>query len=231
MSRYKYDSYEQYARITWDRYVSEPERIDVALEGVKGLEFKRVLDIGSAAGQQLLPYVVHRKAWGVGLDPLLDAGIVGSKLYAEQVPEAKIDFVCGDGNTLPFSSGSFDLVICRLVLSFMDNERAISEMARVLEPGGSLLLKILHPRYYLRRFREGLMAFDPIPMVYSTRVLAAGIFYHMTGRQPKNRLTAGGEVFQTERFLRRLLESNGLKIRRELLDTEKETPSFLIVKE
>jgi ubiquinone/menaquinone biosynthesis C-methylase UbiE len=47
---------------------------------------------------------------------------------------------------LPFSDAQFDLVICALALCHVQNLRgAVSEFARVLRPGGSLILSDFHP--------------------------------------------------------------------------------------
>jgi ubiquinone/menaquinone biosynthesis C-methylase UbiE len=47
----------------------------------------------------------------------------------------------GDGQALPFASDSFDSVVCTLSLcNIPDETAAIAEMARVLRPGGRLLL-------------------------------------------------------------------------------------------
>jgi ubiquinone/menaquinone biosynthesis C-methylase UbiE len=47
----------------------------------------------------------------------------------------------GDAQVLDFPDGSFDTVLCTLGLcAIPDDRRAISEMARVLRPGGRLLL-------------------------------------------------------------------------------------------
>jgi ubiquinone/menaquinone biosynthesis C-methylase UbiE len=47
----------------------------------------------------------------------------------------------GDAEHLPFADGSFDTVLCTYALcSVRDDARAISEMHRVLRPGGRLIL-------------------------------------------------------------------------------------------
>jgi ubiquinone/menaquinone biosynthesis C-methylase UbiE len=157
-------------------------------------------------------------------------GLAGRQLYAAHAPAARVQFVRGSAEHLPYSSGIFDLVICRLVLPYTDNVQTLSEIARVLRRGGALLLKIHHPRFYLRQFKQGFMARDLGSMVYSARVLYAGTLYSLTGRQPTGRLTAAREVFQTEGLVRRELERQGLAVSRELPDTEAVTPSFLVVK-
>jgi len=48
-----------------------------------------------------------------------------------------------DGNQMPFADGTFDTVFCTEVLEHLpDPARCVSEMARVLKPGGQLLLTV-----------------------------------------------------------------------------------------
>jgi SAM-dependent methyltransferase len=52
-----------------------------------------------------------------------------------------VQLLQGDVRALPFPDGSFDLVLAVTVLCFVnDAARAVSEMARVLVPGGRLLI-------------------------------------------------------------------------------------------
>lgn len=51
--------------------------------------------------------------------------------------------VFGDGNRLPFRDAAFDTVLCTEVLEHLPSpERCIAEIARVLAPGGRLLLTV-----------------------------------------------------------------------------------------
>jgi ubiquinone/menaquinone biosynthesis C-methylase UbiE len=53
----------------------------------------------------------------------------------------EVDLREADGEDLPFADGSFDTVVCTLSLcTIPDHRRALGEMARVLRPGGRLLL-------------------------------------------------------------------------------------------
>jgi SAM-dependent methyltransferase len=57
---------------------------------------------------------------------------------------SRVQFVCGDAQSMEFQSNSFDLVYCRMLLQYLkQKERAVSEMARVCKPGGTVLLQDL----------------------------------------------------------------------------------------
>lgn len=52
-----------------------------------------------------------------------------------------VDFRQGNASAMPFAAGSFDLVVCRAAFkNFSEPVKAISEMYRVLKPGGHALI-------------------------------------------------------------------------------------------
>ena len=62
----------------------------------------------------------------------------------ERVPEA--EFQTADLRQLPSKDASFELVICGLALAHLpDLDDPMSELARVLAPGGRLVISVLHP--------------------------------------------------------------------------------------
>jgi SAM-dependent methyltransferase len=118
------------------RYVLD-HRLRARIEG-KG--FGRALDVGCGEGRLCR----MMRGWGVaqtvGLDPtraLLARAreMDQTGLYDEGVAEA-----------LPYDVASFDLVVsCLSLIDIADYRAAIAEMARVLAPGGVLLVANLTP--------------------------------------------------------------------------------------
>ena len=76
-------------------------------------------------------------------------GIDVSEVRLQQAREKnrenpRVQFVCGDAHSMEFKSDNFDLVYCRMLLQYLkEKERAVSEMARVCKPGGTVLLQDL----------------------------------------------------------------------------------------
>lgn len=231
-SQIEAEEFDAYLRTASQRLVAamnEPERFQPLLDMVAHLKVDRVLDIGCGMGQTLYPFVALRGALGVGIDQADRACRVGQDFYAAHSPAARVRFVSGRAEMLPFSSESFDIVNCGLALPYMDNARVISEIERVLRPGGILLLRIHHARYYLRDFWQSLTARRALAMVHAGRALAVGAIYHLTGRQTRTRLL-GTETFQTRWLLRRELSRRGLRLDCERPDGTSGTPAFVITK-
>ena len=225
----EFNSYLQTARQNLIAAMNDPSRFQPVLESLGDARIDRVLDVGCGIGQMLYPLVALKGAVGVGLDPSTQACRMGREVYALHAPEARINFVYGNAEQLPFPSGSFDVVNCGLALPYTDNARTIAEVARVLRPGGRFLLKIHHARYYLNDIWQGLTSGRPLLVVHAARALAAGSIYHLTGRQIETRLF-GKETFQTRWLLRRELTRHGLYIETERFDTNPLTPAFVISK-
>lgn len=224
------DSYLRVTRQNLITAMSEPARFQPLLEMVADLRVERVLDVGCGIGQMLYPFVAFKGAFGVGIDPTPQACRMGHDFYATHGLSSRVRFIYGKAETLPFAPASFDVVNCGLALPYMDNSRAIDEIGRVLRPGGIFLLKIHHPRYYLRDFWQSLVSRRLLSMVHAGRVLAVGAIYHLTGKQTDTRLL-GNETFQTRWLLRCELSRRGLNIERERPDTNPLTPTFVISKQ
>ncbi len=98
-----------------------------------------VLDIGTGAGHTALafaPTVARVVAFDL-TRPML--GEVRRNAHAQHVTNVSVNQ--GAAEALPFADAAFDLVTCRLTTHhFAALPRAVGEMARVLRPGGRLLV-------------------------------------------------------------------------------------------
>ena len=102
---------------------------------------KRILDIGSGAGQIIKHLLKYADT---------DAAITGFDLSVEMLCRAqqrlktnRPRFVAADLLTMPFADGSFDCLTCGYVLEHLPDARlGLGEMARVLVPGGRMLLLV-----------------------------------------------------------------------------------------
>jgi SAM-dependent methyltransferase len=100
---------------------------------------KSVLDVG--CGDGTLAAEFHRKgaSFVVGCDP--DPQMI-AKAAARTVAERDaMRYLLGRAEHLPFQDRSFDVVTAITVLCFVEQRpRAVQEMARVLKPGGRLVI-------------------------------------------------------------------------------------------
>jgi len=127
----------------WDEiralYVSERE-VETALEDLLGAQpIADLLDVGTGTGR-ILERLAPRVERGVGLDlshEMLELARV--RLSSPELRHCQVRH--GDMYNLPFPGASFDVVVFHMVLHFADNPAAaMAEAARVLKPGGKLVL-------------------------------------------------------------------------------------------
>lgn len=157
---------------------------------------RRTLDVGCGAGQELLPFL---DGVAVGIDPRRSGLCAGRALFGVRSPS----LIVAVAEALPFRTARFDVGLCRLALPYMDVRAALAEMARVLAPGGALVLQVHHLRYYVRR---ALRARRPAELIHALRVIGRGAWFELTGLQPR------GEVFQLLGSLSRLLGTVGFSV-------------------
>ena len=108
-------------------------------ERLPSLEGKRVLEIGSGAGQESVLFALNG-AEVVGYDKRSTA-IRDAYSLAEQFGvREQCTFEVAQVDQLPDDENSFDLVFSKSVLQYTDRPRVIAECIRVLKPGGTLLM-------------------------------------------------------------------------------------------
>ena len=99
---------------------------------------KRVLDLCTGTGD-LLPLLSNRFGSVVGADFCLEMLEVGRKKF--EVLGTPFELVQADALNLPFEDTSFDIVSVSFgVRNFKDLNKGLSEILRVLRPGGSILI-------------------------------------------------------------------------------------------
>ena len=129
-----HDSYDRYHRDQFLPLVPPPGR--------------RTLDVGCGEGR-LTRHLASLGHHVVGIDasPTLVA--------AARASAPDMELHVADAAALPFGDASFDLVVSFMCLHDVDDlTGAVSEIARVLEPGGTLCLAIVHPLNSAGRFEK-----------------------------------------------------------------------------
>ena len=100
---------------------------------------ERVLDLGTAAGHTALA-LAPDAACVLGIDPA-PAMLHQARRLAAERQRANVAFTVASADPLPCPDAAFDVVTCRLAAHhFPDLPGALYEIARVLRPGGRLLV-------------------------------------------------------------------------------------------
>ena len=101
----------------------------------------KVLDVGAGEGQVTRHLLESGVLSVTALDPIAD-----QVELAHTRSGGNGDFIRAAADRLPFANSSFDAVVACLVFEHIDAvDEAISEVARVLEPGGRFLFLLNHP--------------------------------------------------------------------------------------
>lgn len=156
--------------------------------------------LGTGLDLPLLPALHHYTALDFNTGMLARARARGVNL--------QVDWVLGDSMALPFPDAHFDHVVLHLITAVVPEPRyCLAEAARVLKPGGSVILfdKFLHPQQTapLRRlltplsrriatrmdvvFEEVLLAAPELKIVSDVPVLAGGWFRSILLRKNQER--------------------------------------------
>jgi ubiquinone/menaquinone biosynthesis C-methylase UbiE len=147
----------------------------------------RILEVAVGTGRSLEFYAPDVELTGVDLSPAMLRRARRRARELELTPTFKV----ADAEQLPFDDATFDTVVCALGLcSIPRPELAVREMARVLVPGGTLLLLD-----HIRSSWPPVFALQWL--LERVTILTAG--EHFTRRQLPVVREAGLDVVETER--------------------------------
>jgi ubiquinone/menaquinone biosynthesis C-methylase UbiE len=108
------------------------------MRGMGDVSGRRVLDVGCGDGTLAIE-LARRGAIVTGID-LSSAMIEAAKASARQ-QAADVEFAVAPAERMPFSAEHFDIVAAVTILCFVkDAAPAFEEIARVLRPGGRLVI-------------------------------------------------------------------------------------------
>ncbi len=114
--------------------------VDQLVDRTEILENQKILDI--ATGTLVIPRkILKKKIPGVhitGLDFTESMLRQGKKTISGSDLTNSISLICADAMAIPYEKGTFDVVVMGLASHHMDIPLMLSEMRRVLKPGGLL---------------------------------------------------------------------------------------------
>ncbi len=209
-------------RSHWDRFwererdLSEiydnDDRIRVETASRLSLNGKITLEVGAATARDSVSLAEEG-----ALPVALDYSHPALKLAGEAASRRKaaLLLVCGDARALPFRDGSFHLVFHQGVLEhFRDPNPITRECARVLKPGGSLLVDVpqtFHPYTVLKKV---LIAMNAWFAGWETQYTVPGLKRHLRhhGLAPWSVYARYFSPSLGYRILREVLMKAGIKL-------------------
>jgi malonyl-CoA O-methyltransferase len=149
------EGYELWAE-TWDATLSPIVALErrALLPWISSSTHRRAVDVGCGTGR----WTARLSAVGVDASPAMLA-------VAARKGELRGRLAVATAASLPVASASADLVLCALTFGHIrDQAGAMREFARVLQPGGTLILTDFHPdaaaRGWRRTFRRDGVVYD-----------------------------------------------------------------------
>ncbi|MBF9129092.1 methyltransferase domain-containing protein [Plantactinospora sp. S1510] len=175
---------------SYDRQIAFLEKIQFSggREWLGARARGRILEVAIGTGLNLPHYPTDATVTGIELSPAM---LAIARQRAADLGRAD-DLREGDAQRLPFDNDSFDTAVCALSLcAIPDPTTAISEMKRVLVPGGRLLL-LDHVR-------------STWPPIYAAQWLLERITIrvageHFTRRQLQLVKASGFDIIEAERL-------------------------------
>jgi len=153
----------------------------------------RVLDLGCGSGKSLVYWGVTASDQVTGLD------IDESQLAVARERFPGRTYLRGAGESMPFAKETFDRVIAQVSLPYMNIQKALAEIHRVLVPEGSVSMRLHLPSFTLSELLHHSIP-SPKATLFRLYVMANGVWFHCSGRTIAFRGIS--ESFQTERGMK-----------------------------
>ncbi|MBQ6975314.1 MAG: class I SAM-dependent methyltransferase [Selenomonadaceae bacterium] len=177
-----------------NKTVLTPEREDRVLKMVQECDFKpsTIIEVGCSNGWRLEKLRQMFNAECYGFDASLEAINAGKK----QFPNL---FLEQGGLAEYFSDKQFDLVICNFVLHWIDRAniiQAMTNIARLVSPGGMLVLSDFLPDYNQRRRYHHLpnQKIFTYKQDYAKFFVATGLFQEIVRKTSAHAVKGGAQV-------------------------------------
>jgi SAM-dependent methyltransferase len=152
--------------MVWDSKIGKVRSRELLLRRITWTGKERVLDVGCGRGLMLVGAAQRlRTGKATGIDIWQAEDLSGNRPEAtlenarrEGVLD-RVEVQTGDMRQIPFADNTFDVVVSRAAIHNLyetaDRAQAISEIARVLKPGGRALIEdIRHHQQYTTVFTE-----------------------------------------------------------------------------
>jgi len=133
----------RYRDVFWASRAYEDRCDRIAIRALLPPTGGRLLEVGAGFGRLAAEYA------GYSAVVLFDASQELLDAARERLGnDARFTFVLGDAHHLPFEDAGFDTVVCvRVIHNFADPGVIFGEFARVLRPGGRLVLEFANKRH------------------------------------------------------------------------------------
>jgi ubiquinone/menaquinone biosynthesis C-methylase UbiE len=153
-----------------------------------------------------------RPARMTGLDLTYQMLKNGQAAIAAESPKTPVYLTCGSALCMPFCAGAFDLITCGLATHHMDLDILLSEVARVLAPGGRLTIADV-----------GGSALFKIPGIKSVIRFLAFLYFRMTEGPARARVESGAlpHIFTAEEWTSHLIQAGFNQVQVTRLETRR----------
>jgi ubiquinone/menaquinone biosynthesis C-methylase UbiE len=126
--------------------VEGPDAKEVAFEAIAECVPRRVLEVGGGPGE-----LSQRIARDLGAEVIM---VDTSPRMVELARARGVDARAGDAQDLPFAAGEFDCTVAAWMLYHVEDlDRALSELGRVLRPGGRFVA-VTNGREHMQELRR-----------------------------------------------------------------------------